>query len=154
VYFVDRCFFRKPDLAPTRLGDEIMNDFQGAIPILNVKNLDASVDYYVNKLGFQKRWGEEGFVCVERGKVAIFLCHGAQGRPGMWMSIFLKDVDALYAEYQKSGAIIIEPPMNFPWEHREMLISDLDGHRLRMSGDPTGPPDDGYRRTERSRSQP
>lgn len=67
----------------------------------------------------------------------------------MWMSIFLKDVDALYEEYKKSGAIIREPPMNFPWEHREMLVEDLDGHRFRMSGEPTGPADDGYLSTER-----
>jgi catechol 2,3-dioxygenase-like lactoylglutathione lyase family enzyme len=131
-----------------------MNDFEGVIPILNVKDLAASIDYFVNKLGFKINWESEFFSSVSRGKASIFLCQGAQGQPGVWMSIFLKDVDALYEEYKNSGAIIIEPPMNFPWEHREMLIGDLDGHRLRMTGDPTGPPDDGYMNTERSRSQP
>lgn len=130
-----------------------MNDFEGAVPILNVKNLAASIDYYVNKLGFKINWESEFFTSVGRGKVHIFLCQGAQGQPGMWMSIFMKDVDALYEEYKKSGAIILEAPMNFPWEHREMLIGDLDGHRMRMSGDPTGPPDEAYLSTERFRSQ-
>ena|SRR5688572_1731589 len=130
-----------------------MNDFEGVIPILNVKDLVASIDYYINKLGFKKNWDSGGFACVTRGKASIFLCQGAQGRSGTWMSIFLKDVDALYEEYKKSGAIILEPPMNFPWEHREMLVADLDGHRLRMSGEPTGPADDGYLNTERRRAQ-
>lgn len=130
-----------------------MNDFEGAIPILNVKDLAASMDYYVDKLGFEKKWDSGAFACVGRGKVAIFLCEGAQGQPGMWMSIFLKDVDALYEEYKKSGAIILEPPMNFPWEHREMLVEDLDGHRLRMSSDPTGPVDNAYLTTERFRHE-
>jgi predicted enzyme related to lactoylglutathione lyase len=129
-----------------------MNDFEGAIPILNVKDLAASMDYYINKLCFEKKWdwGEPPtFSCVRRGKVEIFLCQGAQGQPGMWMSIFLKDVDALHEEYQKSGAIIREPPMNFPWEQREMLVEDLDGHRFRMSGNSTGPLDDTYLSSER-----
>jgi len=130
-----------------------MSDFEGAIPILNVKDLAASMDYYVHKLGFERKWGLEYFACVGRGKVEIFLCQGAQGRPGTWMSIFLKDVDALYEEYKKSGAIILEPPMNFPWEQREMLIADLDDHRLRMSGKPTGPVDEAYLTTERFRAQ-
>ena len=133
-----------------------MNEFEGAVPILNVKDLSASMDYYVNKLGFEKKWIAEAskFASIGRGKVTIFLCEGAQGHPGTWMSIFMRDVDALYEEYQKSGAIIREPPMNFPWEHREMLVEDLDGHRLRMSGEPTGPADDTYPSTERFRAQP
>jgi uncharacterized glyoxalase superfamily protein PhnB len=68
------------------------------------------------------------------------------------MSIFMDDVDPLFEEYKKSGAIIVEPPMNFPWGHREMLVGDPDGHRLRMSGKPTGPPDAGYERTERAQA--
>lgn len=134
-----------------------MNGFDGSIPILNVKNFAASMDYYVNKLGFEKKWdwgNPAAFGCVSRGKVSIFLCEGAQGRPGMWMSIFLHDVDALHEEYKKSGAIIREPPMNFPWEHREMLVEDLDGHRFRMSGEPTGPADENWNENDRFRSVP
>jgi hypothetical protein len=58
-----------------------VNDFKEAPPILNVKNLQASMDYYVT---------------------------------------------------------ILDPPTNYPWGTREMLVEDLDGHRFRMSGKPTG----------------
>ncbi len=128
-----------------------MNEFSGAVPILNVKDFAASMDYYLNKLGFKKNWEWPGFASVSRGKVTIFLCHGGQGRPGTWMSIFMDDVTPLYAEYKASGAIIKEPPMNFPWGHCEFLVEDLDGHIMRMSGKPTGPPDEGYENTARSR---
>ncbi len=47
----------------------------------------------------------------------------------MWMFIFVENVDALYEEYQASGAIIRQKPTNFPWGVREMNIEDLDGHR-------------------------
>jgi hypothetical protein len=129
-----------------------MSEFQGLVPIQRVNSLAVSLDYYLTKLGFRKNWEWPGFASVSRGKATIFLCEGGQGRPGMWMSIFLDDVDALYAEYKERGAMIVEPPMNFPRGHRELLVTDPDGHRLRMSGNPTGPPDEGYERTERARA--
>jgi len=62
----------------------------------------------------------------------------------MWMSIFM---DALHEEYRKSGAIIRQPPTNMPWSVRKMNVEDLDGHRLRMGSDSTGPADeDGLKR--------
>ena len=119
-----------------------MNEFSGAVPILNVKDFAASIDYYVNQLGFEKEWdwgSPADFGCVGRGEAQIFLCQGGQGQPGMWMSIFLEDVDALHEEYKKSGASILEPPRNYPWGSREMIVEDLDGHRLRMTGESKGP---------------
>jgi catechol 2,3-dioxygenase-like lactoylglutathione lyase family enzyme len=127
-----------------------MNQFECVIPILNVKNFAASMDYYVNNLGFSKKWAwgnPPTFGCVTRGKVEIFLCEGAQGQAGMWMSIFMEDVDALHEEYKSSGAIIRLPPTNMPWGTREMNVEDPDGHRLRMGSDSTGPADeDGLKR--------
>ena len=43
----------------------------------------------------------------------------------MWMFIFVENVDALYEEYQASGAIIRQKPTNFSWGVREMNIEDL-----------------------------
>ena len=72
----------------------------------------------------------------------IFLCQDGQGAPGTWISIFVQDVDALYEDYQRRGAIIRQAPTNFPWGVREMNVEDLDGHRLRLGSDATGPSDD------------
>jgi hypothetical protein len=70
----------------------------------------------------------------------------------MWMSVFMDDVDALHEEYVKSGAIIRLAPSNMPWGTREMNVEDLDGHRLRMGSDATGPADDeGLKRYSRCR---
>jgi len=129
-----------------------MPEFEGVIPILRVNNLAVSLDYYLNKLGFHKNWEWPYFASVSRGKASIFLCQGGQGMPGTWMSIFMDEVGPLYKEYKKSGAIIVEPPMNFPWGHCEFLVGDPDGHRLRMSGKRTGPDSEGYQHTERSRA--
>ncbi len=127
-----------------------MNEFESVVPVLNVRNFADSMDYYLNELGFSKKW-EWGdpptFGCVTRGKVSIFLCEGAQGQPGTWMSIFTEDVDTLHEEYLKSGAIIRLAPTNMPWGTREMNVEDLDGHRFRMGSHSTGPADkEGLRR--------
>jgi uncharacterized glyoxalase superfamily protein PhnB len=115
-----------------------MNRFEGVTPILNVKDFAAAMEYYVAKLGFEKKWDwgdPPTFGCVGRGDVNIFLCEGEQGQPGTWMYIAMDDVDDLYAEYLKSGAIIRQPPTDYSWGSREMNVEDLDGHRLRMASD-------------------
>jgi len=126
---------------PTELSP---NRFESAIPILNVKNVPNAIAYYVDKLGFRKEWdwGEPAtFGCVIRDAVRIFLCEGAQGSPGTWISVFVHDVDALYEDYRQRGAIIRQAPTNYPWGLREMNVEDLDGHRLRIGSEATGPND-------------
>ncbi len=121
-----------------------MTRFHFAIPILNVRSVPASLDYYLRQLGFHKKWDwgdPPTFACVVRDKVELFLCEGAQGHPGTWMSLFVADVDQLYTEYQTSGAFIRMPPTNLPWQTRELIVADPDGHCFRMSSDSTGPAD-------------
>jgi len=118
------------------------NKFDYIIPVLNVKNIAESLKYYQHVLGFKKDWdwGEPvSFASVSRDGVSIFLCQDAQGQAGMWMSIFINNVDDLYEEYKASGAKVLQPPTNFPWGMREMNVEDLDGHRFRMGSDTTEP---------------
>ncbi|MGL4237463.1 ankyrin repeat domain-containing protein [Tabrizicola sp.] len=121
-----------------------LNRFEGVTPILSVKSVPTSIAYYVEKLGFIKEWdwgSPPTFGCVQRDQVRIFFCEGAQGAAGTWLSIFVHDVDDLYGDYQRRGAIVRQPPTNFPWGVREMNVEDPDGHRLRIGSDVTGPAD-------------
>lgn len=121
------------------------NHFECLTPILYVKDMADSMNYYVNVLGFKQDWVWDDpptFASVSRDHVEIFLSEGGQGQPGTWMSIFVQDVDALYEEYKASGAVIRQPPTNYPWGIREMNIEDPNGHRLRM-GSESCEPDDG-----------
>jgi hypothetical protein len=88
-------------------------------------------------------WGTPTtFGSVTRGKVGIFLCEGAQGQAGMWMSIFMDQMGALHEGCKRNGAIIRLPPANMPWGSREMNVEDPDGHLLRMRSPATGPADE------------
>jgi uncharacterized glyoxalase superfamily protein PhnB len=115
------------------------NRFELVVPILSVTDIRASIDYYVHKLGFERKWewgDPPDFACVARDEVELFLSLGAQRvATGSWISIFVQDVDALYEDYKKRGAIIRQPPTEYPWGMREMNVEDLDGHRFRLGTD-------------------
>ncbi len=55
------------------------------VPILRVKNFAAAMEYYVGKLGFQKKWDwgmPPTFGCVTRGKVNLFFVRRGAGAAG------------------------------------------------------------------------
>ena len=107
----------------------------GVVPILRVENLEVSVSYYLDKLGFESQWRAGQMASVGRGNTSIMLNENDQGQPGTWLWIGVSDVDALYAEFQKRGARLRHPPTNYPWGSRECQISDPDGHVLRFASE-------------------
>jgi uncharacterized glyoxalase superfamily protein PhnB len=95
-----------------------------------------SVRYYVEVLGFKNAdWGNDDFTSVNRDRAGIYLCRGGQGQAGTWVWIGVEDVEALYEEYQASGARIRHAPQNYPWAY-EMKVADPDGHVLRFGSEP------------------
>ncbi len=110
--------------------------FEHADPILNVADMAQSLRYYVYILGFTNaEWGGEDFTCVTRDGANIYLCEGDQGQAGTWVWLGVEDVEALYDEYRQSGALILQPPENFPWAC-EMRVTDPDGHVLLFGSEP------------------
>ncbi|HEX6737046.1 MAG TPA: bleomycin resistance family protein, partial [Vicinamibacteria bacterium] len=108
---------------------------------------------WFQKLGWEKAWdwGEPptfGSVCS--GECEIFLCEGAQGGrgkgsspttggdndggdKGVWMSIWIEDVDAVHAHCRAQGLEITWGPVDEPWNVREMHVRHPDGHVFRIS---------------------
>ena len=96
--------------------------FTGGNPILNVKNVAASLDYYCTVLGFEQVFcwprGQVSptFAQVRQGDFCVSLAQGAQGGPGMWMYLdlaSLEDLAALHQEYQaKAVKLPSRPPIN------------------------------------------
>jgi hypothetical protein len=110
--------------------------FEHAEPILRVSDMNASVLYCTQVLGFvNAEWGSDDFTVVSRDGAAIYLCRGSQGQPGTWAWVGVEDVDALYREYLQSGARVRQPPHNYPWA-LEIHVEDPDGHVLRFGPEP------------------
>ncbi|MBA3342409.1 MAG: bleomycin resistance family protein [Gemmatimonadaceae bacterium] len=127
---------------------------RGLTPILNVSNIQESFAWF-EKLGWKKlwEWGDPpGFGAVGSGTCEIFLCMGGQGGrgrspirmtfgpdgdetadKGVWMSIWVDDVDAVYKECVEAGIEIAWPPTDMEWHVREMHVRHPDGHVFRIS---------------------
>ena len=107
-------------------------------PILNVSNILESFAWF-EKLGWKKGWdwGDPptfGGVCS--GECEIFLCQngqGGRGEEGVWMSVWIDDVDALYQHCLAHGIEVTMPPTDEEWNVREMHVRHPDGHIFRMS---------------------
>jgi ketosteroid isomerase-like protein len=108
------------------------------IPILNVSSLPQSFEWF-QRLGWTRKWawGERGdaptFGAIESGGQAIFLCKNGQGQPGMWLSVWVDDVDTVHAACLRHRLEVIRPPQEEPWGVREMHVRHPDGHVLRVS---------------------
>jgi uncharacterized glyoxalase superfamily protein PhnB len=111
------------------------NSFGGAIPVFRVENVDASIAYYLDALGFKLQWrASDGLACVARDRCTIFLTSDKQSQPRMWVWLGVEDVRALHRHLLTSGARIRNPPENFEWA-LEMQVEDLDGNVLRIGSE-------------------
>jgi hypothetical protein len=49
------------------MAESSTNSFGSPLPVVRVHNLDASIAYYLDALGFELRWrAGDGFACVAR----------------------------------------------------------------------------------------
>lgn len=110
--------------------------FENSQPILRVENMEASLRFYVDQLGFRNAvWGTSEFTSVNRDKAGIYLSQASQGQGKAWIWIGVEDVEKLLDEYKARGVRILMPPTNFPWA-LEMRIEDPDGNVIRFGSDP------------------
>jgi catechol 2,3-dioxygenase-like lactoylglutathione lyase family enzyme len=112
-------------------------------PILLVRDLQASADYFRDKLGFsyETLWGDPpNFCIVKRDGHSVMLSKAPAGHTitphwkivdQMWNAYFWVDnVDALYEELQGRGAHIDYSLCTQPYNVREFGVQDLDQHDI------------------------
>jgi catechol 2,3-dioxygenase-like lactoylglutathione lyase family enzyme len=128
-------------------------DWKGLTPILNVSDMRQTFAWF-EKLGWKKgfEWGNPpdfGSVCA--GQCEIFICLNAQGgrgkssvtrtfgpggsdaaERGVWVSIWVDDVDAVHRLCVQQGLEVTWPPTDMPWNVREMHVRHPDGHVFRI----------------------
>lgn len=112
------------------------------VPILNVSNLADSFEWFA-KLGWSKNWEWRAsadpptFGAAGSGECEIFLCLDGQGGRGqdcgMWLYMWVDDVDTLHNVCKREGIEVLQPPRDEPWGVREMQIRHPDGHVFRMT---------------------
>ena len=110
--------------------------FENSQPILRVEDMNASLRFYVDKLGFANAsWGSDDFTSVNRDSAGIYLCRGAQGRGGAWIWIGVEDAEKLHDELKARGVTIRTPLTNHSWA-LEFQVEDPDGNVIRFGSEP------------------
>jgi catechol 2,3-dioxygenase-like lactoylglutathione lyase family enzyme len=118
-----------------------------------VRDQDQALDFYVNKLGFQKTADEpmgDGMrwvtVAPPGAATAIVLAHGYggydEGRIGQFAGIVFTtgDIQATYQELSGRGVHFTEPPALQPWGMLQAIFDDQDGTHFVLVQPPGGGP--------------
>ena len=110
-------------------------------PLFFTTDLQATLDYYRDKLGFAcvGTWHDPPvYAIVARDQHAIHFRLAAPPTPNpakyadelLDAYLFVEDSDALYAEYASRGVEFTRALSNMPWQSREFVVKDCDGRLL------------------------
>lgn len=107
------------------------------IPVLAVKSLKRSTEFYTGLLGFQAEWGGEkdSTLCsVARDGQSIMLSEAKDGiaKSCVWIGL---ENDSLFAIRGNPAVKVVLQPRNMPWAY-EMKIEDPDGNILWFGTEP------------------
>ena len=117
-----------------------MPTFTGVSPVLLIADLDRSVAYYRDRLGFDCEVHGPIVATASRDAATILLARADEPErlvphwkivENMWNAyIRVNDVEAVYAEVQERGAEIDYTIYDAPWGFREFGVQDPDGHDI------------------------
>ena len=107
---------------------------ENTIPVLPVRDLDRSVEFFRRTLGFELQWKTREVGSIARDGCSILLqCSSNGSRATVWIGL---EDDSLYAKLAESGVTVVQAPTRQPWAY-EMKIADLDGNTLWLGADPS-----------------
>ncbi len=127
-----------------------------ARPILLVRDVDASVAFYTEQLGFTEAWrfeppGQAPLIAqVDRNGCELILSCQWPGKVGagmMFISLDLEVLEALRGDLEAKGVEVTETR----WGYRTMVVGDTDGNQLFFPYPADGVPEPGLKRRRRSR---
>jgi len=112
-----------------------------AIPLMHISSSKEAEEFYCDKLGFTKEWDyrpeasaeDPAYLGLQRESVPLHLSSfSGDGVAGGVASFYVRDVDALFAEFTSRGVPIQLEPYDQSWGNREMYVQDADSNSLRF----------------------
>jgi PhnB protein len=114
----------------------------GTLPVLPVSDVRQAIDWYVEMLGFERRFdipGPDGLAVTgqvrKQGNNIMFNLNpgDASGRGGgiyLWCRIEESNLDAFYAELRGKGLEVVDEIQDQFWGDRYFAVRDLNGYVL------------------------
>ena len=114
-----------------------MSNLLQARSVLAVGDLQASVAFYRDKLGFNIDFEVSGWCFMSRGQFRLMLGHCPDEVPASQINnhsyfayINVDAIDDLNKEFRERGMAWLLEPEDKPWGIREFLVATPDGHRI------------------------
>lgn len=115
--------------------------FHAIHPVLGARDVPLAVAWYVERLGFSLMFNDATdpirYAGIRRDAVELHLqwqeerYFPAPGEDSPAYRFHVDDPDALFAEYQRAGALHATANLrDTPWHTREFGLYDLNGHAL------------------------
>ena len=117
---------------------------KGPVPILYVPDMDESIRFYTDVLGFSCANRADGWATLQCGLAEIMLSppneHLPFEKPGFTGSLYFQaeELDALW-EKLRDKVVIVYPIENFDYGMREFAIRDINGYILQFGQEITAP---------------
>jgi uncharacterized glyoxalase superfamily protein PhnB len=105
-------------------------------PELPTASLQNALAYFEQNLGFRvaMQIPDRGYAIIERDDIAIHLFQdGSEKHSPVGLHIFTSDLEALYAEFQQSGAHLSQAIVRKPWGNRDFRVRDDFGDELKFT---------------------
>lgn len=118
---------------------DLQHHFSHAAPILSVENMERSLNYYRDQLGFRVDFTWEDPVSYaiiragEQVQIHLSLRDNQEKKSdpsGSMIYIFVRDINGLYETYQSKDIDIQTPIGDRDYQMRDFDIIDPDGHRI------------------------
>jgi catechol 2,3-dioxygenase-like lactoylglutathione lyase family enzyme len=124
---------------PSSTADSGQAQVISVVPILRMYDVEATIRFYVEYLGFSLDWRDgEGdrpvYLQVSRDGLSLHLSsHHDDGTPGTAVLVAVRNIDALHADLRQRGYPFFNPGIGSgPGNVREMQLIDPASNRIRF----------------------
>lgn len=114
-----------------------LSEWLHVLPRLPVRDLDRSIAYYQEALGFQLSWRtvDGSLAAMASREIETLLLvpwHEDAPPPTHTAYVYVEDPDTLCGEYEQAGADIVDSVASRPYGMRDFVVRDPDGHQFRI----------------------
>lgn len=117
--------------------------FDHTVPFLPVRDLQETIGYYRDTLGFTDEWFWENtdagiarddmHMLFSRNPPFVEAIRAAGGERGFEVMWFVDNVDEIYDEFKAKGIEIASDLVDEPWGVREFAFRDVNGYYIRVA---------------------
>ena len=110
--------------------------------IISVDDVLSTLLWYQDRLGMQVEfaWGDpvvHGSVIAGDSTFHFSRSDPTKPRTG-YLTLYVTDVDALFADIKSQGVDVVQPPETMEWGMRAFMINDCNGDLLMFADPSTG----------------